>query len=693
MHCPGPGAGDCEPGVNRATIGTASTPRHGNPGLPGSQAPIPIRSCVSGSPKAVFLSYASQDAEAARRLCDALRALSVEVWFDQSALRGGDAWDASIRRQIKECALFVPVISANTQVRAEGYFRREWNLAVNRTLDMADDQAFLLPVVIDATIDVNARVPEKFREVQWTHLPGGEAAAGFAERVQRLLAGGAGSVPAVHAVSAPVRGAAAALPAHPAPAGSHAAAPSHDVTSIAVLPFANRSHDEEDEYFSDGLADELLNVMTKIRGLRVAARTSAFSFKGKQTTIAEVGRALNVATVLEGSVRKSGNRIRISVQLVKVADGYHLWSQSYDRTLEDIFAVQDDIAQAVVKELRTTLLGEVADGKVDREVTAQVAMAMKGRTTDPEAHRLYLQARHLVDRRTRDDTAKAIGYLQQALALDPDFALAWAELGRAYATEAGSGWAPLAEGFARTRETVARALALEPELAEAHAEMGWIQMHHDWDWRGAEVSLRRALELAPGNAVMLRRAGSVAGNLGRLDEAIALYHQALAQDPLSAPAYHNLGLALYAADRLAEAEAAFRQVLELAPQQPIARAFLSLVLLAQGRGEEALAEVLREPEEWARLWASAVIHHAAGRREESEAALQALIAKYQVEAASQVAEVYAMRGQADRAFDWLERAYVQRDSGLAEMKPDPFFRSLHADPRWSAFLRKMGLAD
>ncbi len=274
---------------------------------------------MSTSPKAVFLSYASQDAEAARRICDALRAVGLDVWFDQSALRGGDAWDASIRRQIKECALFVPVISANTQAREEGYFRREWNLAVNRTLDMADDKAFLLPVVIDATIDVNARVPEKFRDVQWTHLPAGEAAAVFVERVHRLLSGGA-------APSAPI------APTHAVPAAAPAVTlPANESPSIAVLPFVNRSRDEEDEYFSDGLADELLNVLSKIRGLRVAARSSAFTFKGKGATVAEVGRALNVATVLEGSVRKAGNRMRISVQLVKVADGYQLWSETYDR--------------------------------------------------------------------------------------------------------------------------------------------------------------------------------------------------------------------------------------------------------------------------------------------------------------------------------------------------------------------------
>ena len=368
---------------------------------------------MSTSTRAVFLSYASQDVEAARRICDALRAVGLDVWFDQSALRGGDAWDASIRRQIKECALFVPVISANTQAREEGYFRREWNLAVNRTLDMADDKAFLLPVVIDATVDVNARVPEKFREVQWTHAPAGEALASFAERVQRLMSGRAASAtPVAPSPMAPATAPAAAEPADEAP-------------SIAVLPFVNRSRDEDDEYFSDGLADELLSVLAKIRGLRVAARTSAFQFKGKSDDIAMIGRKLNVTTVLEGSVRKAGNRMRISVQLVKVADGYHLWSETYNRTLEDIFKVQDDIAQSVVKELRTTLLGGAADA------TAQVAAAVKGRADNPEAHRLYLQGRFFLERVTEADVARAVEYLDQATALDPEFALGWPGLARA----------------------------------------------------------------------------------------------------------------------------------------------------------------------------------------------------------------------------------------------------------------------
>jgi adenylate cyclase len=474
------------------------------------------------------------------------------------------------------------------------------------------------------------------------------------------------------------------------PAG---AARRQETPSIAVLPFVNRSHDQQDEYFSDGLADELLNVLGKIRGLRVAARSSAFTFKGKNATVAEVGRVLNVATVLEGSVRKAGNRMRISVQLVKVADGYHLWSESYDRTLEDIFAVQDDIAQSVVKELRATLLGGAADAISQKAATDAVAAAVKGRATEPEAHRLYLQARYFFDRGTREGAAKAIEYLRQALALEPAFALAWAELGRAYAMEAIVGWAPVAEGFARARDAVKHALALEPELPEGHSTMGWIQMIHDWDWRGAEASCRRALELAPGNAVVLGRAATLALCLGRLDEAIALERRALEQDPLSARAYYHLGGALDRTGRLAEAEAAFRKALELAPQIAATRATLSLHLLAQGRGEEALAEALREAEEALGLPAIAIIHHVAGRRAESDAALQELIAKYAMDSAYQIAEVYAARGEVDLAFEWLDRAYAQRDSGLSRMKVERTLRSLHADPRWGALLRKVGLAD
>jgi adenylate cyclase len=463
--------------------------------------------------------------------------------------------------------------------------------------------------------------------------------------------------------------------------------------SVAVLPFVNRSRDVEDEYFSDGLSDELLNVLAKIRGLRVAARSSAFTFKNAKATVADVGSALNVGTVVEGSVRKSGNRIRISVQLVNVADGYHLWAESYDRTLDDIFAVQDDIAQSVVKQLRRTLLGEAVDATVASDVTAQVAAAVRGRATDPEAYRLYLQARHFVDRHTRDDTSTAIGYLKQALDRNPGFALAWAELGGAYSAEADSGWAPVAEGYRRAREAVERALSLEPNLAEGHAQRGWLQRSHDWDFHGAETSLHRALELAPGNALVLRRAAILALNLGRVDEAIALNRRAVDQDPLSAEAFGNLGLALEAAGRLDEADSARRKALDLAPQRTSTRAHLALTLLARGRDDEALAEATREPEAVWRLRALAIIHGAARRPAEAEDALRQLVEDYADDAAFQIAEVYAAHGEVDVAFEWLERAYAQRDPGLCQTKTQSSLRALHGDPRWGAFLHKMRLAD
>ena len=665
--------GDCESEANRATIGAVPAPRHGSPDLSGPQARFPIRLCVSVPPKAIFLSYASQDAEVARRLCDALRAVGLDVWFDQSALRGGDAWDASIRRQIKECALFVPVISANTQVREEGYFRLEWKLAVDRSHLMAEDKAFLLPVVIDATIDVNARVPEKFREVQWTHLPAGEASADFAERVQRLLSGDAAS----------------AMPfARPrvVPASAPAAAPAHEAPSIAVLPFVNRSHDEEDEYFSDGLADELLNVLAKIRGLRVAARTSAFQFKGKNDDIAVIGRKLNVATVLEGSVRKSGNRMRISVQLVKVADGYHLWSETYDRTLEDIFAVQDDIAQSVVKELRTTLLGGAADA------TAQVAAAVKGRADNPEAHRLYLQGRFFLERMTEADVARGAEYLEQATALDPEFALGWSGLALAYHWQAAWGWVPVAAGFERARETAKRALALAPDLAEGHVCLGKILERGDWDLQGAEVEFKRAFELAPGNVdVLIGRAG-LAGILRRHAEAIELLQRAVALDPLSTATRRALGVQYAKYGRLDDAVRELHAALDLNPKAGVVHTVLCDIRLRQGRTAEALTEAELETIPILRLTSIAKARHTLGHAADSDAALSEVITHHASIAAYDIAQVYAWRGEVDHAFEWLERAYAQRDTGMPLLAIDRFLTPLHDDPRWVPLLRKVGLA-
>ena len=339
----------------------------------------------------MFISYAAQDAEAAGRICEAFRTAGIEVWFDQSELRGGDVWDQRIRQQIRECALFVPIISAHTQARPEGYFRLEWKLAVDRSHLMAAEKAFLLPVVVDTTTDREALVPAQFREVQWTSIPAGDVQPAFLDRIAALLnrpvaphvgslesaAGRTSTRRPVFVVAALSVAALAALviamamrgawltrePVTGVEAGnanqSVAVAPAVVFAkSVAVLPFVDMSEMKDQEYFSDGLSEELIDMLTKVPDLHVPARTSSFYFKGKQITVADIAKALNVAQVLEGSVRKSGKALRITVQLVRASDGFHVWSHTYDRTLDDVFKLQDEIAGAVVTALKSSL----ADG-------------------------------------------------------------------------------------------------------------------------------------------------------------------------------------------------------------------------------------------------------------------------------------------------------------------------------------------
>lgn len=463
------------------------------------------------------------------------------------------------------------------------------------------------------------------------------------------------------------------------------------IASIAVIPFANRSRSEEDEYFADGLADELLSVLAKIRGLRVAARASSFHFRGQDYSVADVGRTLNVATVLDGSVRKSGNRVRIAVQLVNVADGYHLWSETYDREMDDIFVVQDDIAQSVVKELRRTLLGEGTEVRGAADIRLEVATAARGRGTNAEAHRLYLRARHLIAQVTRVDLEKAIECLRQALQIEPGFALGWTELGVAWVRLAGAGWVGAAEGYGPAREAAEKALRLEPDLAAAHELRGRIQAVYDFDWPGAEASYRRALELDPANALVLCGAGELARILGRPEEGVALTSRAVELDPLGFWSQKSLGLSHWAAGSLREAEAALRRARELNPRGSTTASVLALVLLDQGRGEEALAIAEEEPNDVFRLHALGRIRHALGQAAGSDEALRELTTSHAGNGAMQLAEVHAFRGEVDQAFVWLERAYAQRDAGLVELRQAACLHSLQGDPRWAAFLRRMRL--
>lgn len=456
-------------------------------------------------------------------------------------------------------------------------------------------------------------------------------------------------------------------------------APIAESASVAVLPFVNMSPDPDQEYFSDGLSEELLNVLAKVPHLRVISRTSSFQFKGKDEDVRTIAGKLNVAHVLEGSVRKSGRRIRITAQLVNAVNGSHEWSETYDRDLDDIFRVQDEIAGKVARELRVMLLAAAPPGRTAPRST--------------EAYRLVLEARYSSDLRTKGDSARAVELLKRALALEEDYAPAWAELSRAYAIQAGSAFAPLDESVASARQAAQRALALDPGEAGAHAIMGWIYMSYGWDWQAADVEFKRALALDPGRAGILNNAATMARALGRIDESIGLLQRAIARDPLQGLLYTSLAMSLMFADRLGEAEDACRKALELQPRAGGQRYLLSRVLLAQGKLEQARQEVEQEVDEGWRLMGRALINHARGRKVESDAALEALTAKFKNDMPFQIAEVRAYRSESDAAFEWLERAKALRDTGFAEFKGDPLFRNLEGDPRYRAFLRKMRLPE
>ena len=463
--------------------------------------------------------------------------------------------------------------------------------------------------------------------------------------------------------------------------------------SIAVLPFVNRSNDEENEYFADGLSEELMNVLAKIKGLRVASRTSAFSFKGKETDIPTVAQKLNVANVLEGSVRKAGKRVRINTQLIQVMTDSHLWSETYDRELDDIFAVQDDIAQSVVKEMRHALILEAPSKQDGAQVKAEVAAASKGRSENAQAYQLYLQGRFFREQLTKEGSTKAIQYYLQAIHVDPSYALAWAGLSRAYADQAGQNWVPFDDGFKRAKAAAQRAIELEPELAEGYAALGWVQRVFDWDWKGAEASLERALELAPGNSLVMNAVANIYGSIGQLDAAIDLARKATQLDPLNIPVHRNLVLFCLAAGELEEAEVVLNKLLQMGPQTALVNCWLGLVALAHGRSEEALELMHREVTDIFRLAGLAVAHHSLGNWGEYEAALAELIEKFGKDSPYQIAEVYGACGNPDKAFEWLDRAYTDRDPGLSYLRMDPFLREMREEPRWQPLLQKLGLAD
>ena len=467
--------------------------------------------------------------------------------------------------------------------------------------------------------------------------------------------------------------------------------------SVAVLAFANLSDDKGSEYFSDGISEELLTVLQKIPGLHVAAWTSAFSFKGKNATAQEIGQKLGVAHLVEGSVRKAGDAVRIAARLTQADTGEQVWSENFTRNLKDVFAVQTELAETIVEQLRGRLAGGSADPAAKAAIQAQVQAAEKGGTKNVEAHEAYLQGRFFLNRHSEKETDQARAAFDRAVQLDPQFALAWAGLAQThvwdcnYATEGGQ------KGFnnhlAAARDAVGKALALEPDLPDALYARAMIETNFDYHWKDAAETLRKALALASQDPALLWEAGNLALARGEAPQSLDLLRRAVALDPVNAQARAFLGSTLSVLGQLEEARAEYARVIELNPSAPFGHAGVGQTHLLQGKFEEAATAAQQDAADWARLLIVSCARWAQKRIPESDAALAELIATNGETAAYQIAEAYGYRNDKDHAFEWLERARRQRDAGLPGLRADTLLPNLHDDPRWHAFLRTMGLAD
>jgi len=475
--------------------------------------------------------------------------------------------------------------------------------------------------------------------------------------------------------------AAAAIGVHLRSARARANVASLNNISIAVLPFADMSPAKDQEYFSDGLSEQLIHDLAKVQGLKVVARSSAFQFKGKNEDLREVGRMLGVANVLEGSVRREGNHVRITAELIKTGDGFQLWSQTYDRQINDIFVVQDEIARAATEALQPRLLR--GNGQ---------AFASTSRSANPEAYQAYLQANYISVRgHGKEELEKALAYTDAAIKLDEAYAPAWALRASVQNMKAEVGLTEFAEGFQKARHDAERAIALDPSLASAYLALARTHVDCDWDWDAAEILTAKAMALEPGSSEVFRLRSYLSRSLGDLDQAIQLYEQAVTLDPLRTDSHLGLGYLSYVAGRYDEAQVELQKALDLNPQAALAHLTRGKILIAQGKPQQALAEIEKEPLDWAKLTGQALAFQVLGREQDSRAALASLIAKNHTDAAYQIAQVYAYRGESDKSFEWLDHAYTQRDPGLPEIKTDPLLKILRHDPRFIELLKKMRL--
>lgn len=665
--------------------------------------------------QAVFLSYASQDAGAAQNLCNGLRAAGFEVWFDQSELRGGENWDRKINDQIRKCRLFIPVISKSTEARDEGYFRREWAAAVDRMRDMAEHKPFLVPVVIDDIAEREAAVPERFRQVQWIKLPGGEPSATFVNRVAALLDQSpsdtppdvtpriAGSVPnprnAGHRilwVSLGALGLAAALGGglqvwqravtHSADhrALTTAVEPQGSDKSVAVLPFVDLSEKHDQEYFSDGLAEELLDLLSLVPDLKVPARTSSFYFRTHPTPAPEIAKALGVRHLLQGSVRRSGDSLRVTVQLIRADTGYQLWSQTFERATSDLFKVQDEIASTVARTLRAQL------------VPSNTLVGAR-QTSNQEAHDLLLRGKERYFGGTVESDRESISLFERAIAADPHYAAAYAALAHTRGNlmiDLGRRETP--EEAANRLGEAERAIQLGPDIGDGYAVRG-ITYLANGDWNRARDDLLKAVELDPKDARSLRFQARYFASQGKLVQAIATVTHAIALDPFDAYAWAWRAQFELADGERDTARSDLTQALRISPGNRKGLSVLAFVDVGDGQLDEATQLARALPSDAMRIPLESAIGCARGETRKALETLDHWKAGARDEGLALTVTAYSLCGQKEKALDALETDVKASTHLLGEtlevLKYHAYFGALRAEPRYKVLLRKMNLAE
>ena len=445
--------------------------------------------------------------------------------------------------------------------------------------------------------------------------------------------------------------------------------------SIAVLAFADMSPNKDQEYFSDGISEEILNLLTKIPDLKVMSRTSSFSYKGKEQNIKKIGEELQVAYVLEGSIRKSGNTFRITAQLINVADGAHLWSKTYDRNMKDIFKIQDEISAIVIQQLKVTLSGE----------------SIKSKTVDIEAYNLFLQAKQLRKHRTAESNKNAEVLIRQSIAIDSTYAPTWSALSSLiFSMTYTYSLIPMEEGLSKGMGAAQRAIALDSTYAVAYSNLASFQ-RLSWDFESANASTKKALALEPDNAAVIGRAAVGNTYIGKIDEAIALKFKTLALDPLNYSNHYNLAFYYAINKQYEQAEVYIQTYLLHYPNAAWARYLYARILLGKGETAQALAEVEKEPHAFFKPYYKSVIVYAMGNTTEADTLLAQLVKDWGHIAWPNIASVFAYRDEKDQAFKWLELAYDNKDGTLFENLNLPEFENLWSDPRWNAFINKQGL--